>query len=344
MRRWKERAKESDIFQKMTVEERRMTQYKHWFNQSSSAGVAFFVGISTGQVVLARFGVTAAYPKVVNLMAGMACVCVSMVAAGRVSDAVKNINRGLPVFQGVFAEAEDNMIRDCLVGGTIFFLLGGRFRSVLASDLCYLGAYARREFSLPATLDYATAAERMKIQIFGKRQGCHSCGTRKSETFIADHQPPIAIVKRETSSSPLFRKIFPMTQRFFPQCLPCSQRQGQSLLTNPRKIELIYHFDNLRAFHFAGLFLLVSRYLFDQIIESLQTLDTSTEVPAPVIFSPVQTKIFLSDEEKLERLRLREKEIKYLLTFNNSEDLVQELVTLLEEKKKLKSSIKSRGQ
>ena len=119
-----------------------------------------------------------------------------------------------------------------LCGAASFIAMGGRFWALSPSSLSTLGAFANtRRGSLPATLSYATAAERAKIQSLGLRFGCHSCGTFTSGAarFIADHQPPLAEVK--VANGVWWRRLLgrEVAQRFYPHCPRCSRLQGQLL-------------------------------------------------------------------------------------------------------------------
>ena len=128
-----------------------------------------------------------------------------------------------------------------VLGLTLFTALGGRCWRLSPSSLVDLGAHARTHLgSLPATLAYAGRAERKTIQALGRRYGCHSCGVRPwpwqtlgrgpgSLAFNADHQPPLATVK--IANAALWRRMLkhPMSQRFYPQCVPCSGKQASLL-------------------------------------------------------------------------------------------------------------------
>jgi len=63
-----------------------------------------------------------------------------------------------------------------------------------------------------------TPEERKKINEIGNTTGCHTCGSTdpgtRSGNFVPDHQPPSAT---NTTGKP---------QRLYPQCLPCSRKQG----------------------------------------------------------------------------------------------------------------------
>ena len=126
-----------------------------------------------------------------------------------------------------------------LLGGACFAALGGRSLTCFSpSGLAHLGALANTaRGSLPATLAYASRAEREAIQQLGRRFGCHSCGARPlgplrksgAVLFHADHQPPLAEVKRANAA--LWRRMLnsPQAQRFYPQCVKCSGKQAKLL-------------------------------------------------------------------------------------------------------------------
>lgn len=71
--------------------------------------------------------------------------------------------------------------------------------------------------SIPAS-ESVTAADRVEINRIGAETGCNTCGRfdpgTLSGNFVADHQPPTALVVPGTA------------QRLYPQCLSCSLRQG----------------------------------------------------------------------------------------------------------------------
>lgn len=85
-------------------------------------------------------------------------------------------------------QAEDVAL-DVLLGGALFVASGGRFRSLLPSDVARVGALARE--SIPATLgaNYASETQRAELKLLFKRHGCHHCGAKRGNV-IADHQPP----------------------------------------------------------------------------------------------------------------------------------------------------------
>ncbi|XP_071855287.1 uncharacterized protein [Apostichopus japonicus] len=174
-----------------------------------------------------------------------------------------------------------------IVGGVslaVFLALRGKIRSVLPSNVLHPGAFAKE--SLPASDNYATSSQRSKLIKFGKRYGCHSCGARFTvQDFIADHQPPLAVMRRKRSSmlhifkefSRLFKRKKNMTletpQRFYPQCTRCSVKQLSYLSAVSRGLRapspVVNHFTSLRLCHIFLPFplLVVSAYRFCAVRE-----------------------------------------------------------------------------
>ena len=99
----------------------------------------------------------------------------------------------------------------------VFRALGGRFSSVLPSNLMKAGAFAR-DWIPAKTPQLATDFEKYLIQSIGKKYGCHSCGKRYVSKFIADHQPPSKLFTSGMARAPY--------QKFYPQCQKCSTLQG----------------------------------------------------------------------------------------------------------------------
>jgi hypothetical protein len=127
----------------------------------------------------------------------------------------------------------EHVFRVCLVGIIVYKGLGGRFWSISPSSLTTLGSFARTFHSLPATVKYASPSERIKIEQIGRKVGCHTCGSRKIFSrgkngikFIADHMPPQAVVKQMNAAWHRRLLGFNVKQRFYPQCIDCSGKQG----------------------------------------------------------------------------------------------------------------------
>ena len=140
--------------------------------------------------------------------------------------------------------AQISVASAALLGGACFVALGGQPWRLSPSSLAHLGALANTaRGSLPATLEYASRAERDMIQQLGRNFGCHTCGFRpwlpgpllrgsraqRAALFHADHQPPLSEVRRANAA--LWRRLLnaPQTQRFYPQCVSCSNMQGELL-------------------------------------------------------------------------------------------------------------------
>jgi len=122
--------------------------------------------------------------------------------------------------------------KSCTLGFLAFKLLGGRFWAISPSSFTNIGSFARA--SIPATSKYATPSERLAIERLGRATGCHTCGSRMLFTsspvkFHGDHMPPQAVTKQLNDK--WYRKLLgiQVKQRFYPQCVPCSNKQGSIL-------------------------------------------------------------------------------------------------------------------
>lgn len=164
--------------------------------------------------------------RVAPQLLGVATVAAASIAAVKVGDAVAGETQRGPSPTAA------------IVGATCFLALGGRFWRLSPSGLANVGALAdTARGSLPATLKYATKYERETIQELGRRFGCHSCGARpllrrsgpNALSYIADHQPPLSVVR--TANEAAWRRLlgWRVTQRFYPQCTACSGKQAKLL-------------------------------------------------------------------------------------------------------------------
>ena len=143
----------------------------------------------------------------------------------------------------VTKENTAHLLRVGAIGLLAYKGLGGRFWSVAPSSITNLGSFAKTAFSMPATEKYATTAERQAIERLGRTFGCHTCGSRKviskgpqGVRFIADHMPPLSIVKQMNGR--WYRRMFgiQVKQRFYPQCFTCSNLQGGLLSKATREL------------------------------------------------------------------------------------------------------------
>lgn len=163
-----------------------------------------------------------------------------------------------------------DLIYSAGLGVVVYRVLGGRFTSVLPSHYWTPGAFAHEW--LPAQMAYAGATERQLIQEIGSKRGCHSCG-RFTSKYISDHQPPNAILKKQLD------QVSPSNvpgQRFYPQCEPCSKKQGRSLLDGS---PLTLHSLSFRLYH---TFLPVPLGLAYYKYITLQDIQTQSPTPKPI--------------------------------------------------------------
>jgi hypothetical protein len=62
--------------------------------------------------------------------------------------------------------------------------------------------------------------------------------------MIADHQPPNKIVRDIKASRGIrgwFLRLYPTAQKYYPQCLRCSQRQAGALIGQHPQTVLVMH-------------------------------------------------------------------------------------------------------
>ena len=139
---------------------------------------------------------------------------------------------------------EERELAVSTVGGILIFkVFGGRFKSVLPSHLLLPGAFAT--MCIPASLMRAYHPVARKLQELGRRYGCHSCGRRLGTKFVADHQPPSAIVRQSGQE---------IAQQFFPQCTRCSNLQGPVVAAYLKQsmsgvMSIVTHSSRLRLYH-----------------------------------------------------------------------------------------------
>ena len=155
-----------------------------------------------------------------------------------------------------------DILLDAVLGLVCFSALGGRVRSVLPSDVRYPGANANA--SMPAVgAAYATKSQRTELLRMLRLHGCHHCG-KKSGPVVADHMPPnhfVEKMKRETGLSSLLTRLRwngRITQRFYPQCRGCSQKQAVAVKKNRKS--LVLHLGTWQPHFFAGPFVAFRTY------------------------------------------------------------------------------------
>ena len=139
---------------------------------------------------------------------------------------------------------------------TIIEILCRHSKKLLPSSYLHEGSFSNKMFGcvkLKSWDQSQTPAILKKIQLFGKKYGCHTCGTKNrvdiltnnseinSQIFIGDHQPPRAIVreiiwpylqsKSKNSSDRTQIRIKEKLEaaKLYPQCNQCSLKQAANV-------------------------------------------------------------------------------------------------------------------
>eukprot|EP01083_Nonionella_stella_P023850 65963_1 len=141
------------------------------------------------------------------------------------------------------------------------------FRVIAPSDLWCVGSFGRYCITRNVKRgQYATEAQKMKIETYGRKYGCHHCGRIqfvsskfKSITkplrkrlnrmnylrmplslteYIADHIPPSKV-----------RKLSRQKQVFLPQCQSCSNKQAHSVSSQKKTLMIHNLTRNIRLIH-----------------------------------------------------------------------------------------------
>ena len=188
------------------------------------------------------------------------CGCVSVLAAGCVASGAAVQALSLPSHWQRLTETPEGppsggrnessvefgpqeLLVSSLASAVLFRAFGGRFASVLPSNLLHPGAFAKEWIPVKAT--QATERQRHIIRELGRRHGCHSCGARSARQFHADHQPPTKL-----HNGPALSDSGMGTQRLYPQCNRCSSLQGSALAHSKNKWSAIRtHSLSLRNYH-----------------------------------------------------------------------------------------------
>ncbi|GAB4821650.1 hypothetical protein N2152v2_008696 [Parachlorella kessleri] len=145
-----------------------------------------------------------------------------------------------------------DMLVDAALGIALYKVMGGRFRSVMPSDLTKVGAIARE--SLPAAgVEYASEANRRELlrmyrtaAITVARDGAYVAAGRTSLVRL-----PVVKQAAEALGIP----TGPPRQRYFPQCISCSQKQSAAIRNDRVALvfhEVLHHGGKASAWHYAG--------------------------------------------------------------------------------------------
>jgi hypothetical protein len=156
----------------------------------------------------------------------------------------------------------------------IFRALGGRFSSVLPSHLFHPGAFAVERVPAVRGQQAAVSTEKALIREYGRKYGCHTCGKKRVDLMVCDHQPPSYFIRKNNSSSAIAssernageaKLDLPSSssassngnsengakvkQFFYPQCYSCSSMQGGLLNGGARSKLIVTHPFSLRLYH-----------------------------------------------------------------------------------------------
>ncbi|XP_033120369.1 uncharacterized protein LOC117119644 [Anneissia japonica] len=132
----------------------------------------------------------------------------------------------------------------------VFKACRGRFSSVLPSSVKHPGAFAN--VGIVGSHRYAHKSQRVKIMQMGRKLGCHTCGRKWfSKSFIADHQPPLALSHNNRGKKYLFGVLrYPKTQqKLYPQCKKCSLKQQKHIQSPKNYSAVVTHASSLRIYH-----------------------------------------------------------------------------------------------
>jgi hypothetical protein len=149
----------------------------------------------------------------------------------------------------------EDLAVDAALGVAMFALLGGRFRTIMPSDVAKVGAVARGSVPAPGT-QYASAASKYELRVLYRRDGCHHCGSRRGQV-VGDHMPPNKLVEQHAKSAvrhiyniPIVGRaakqaadalgivVGPPRQRYYPQCESCSSLQSGAMRNSHQKLVL----------------------------------------------------------------------------------------------------------
>lgn len=219
--------------------------------QSGASMGAYTFGLALSQGMGSALRISCASP-VVNTLGGVAGVGLASAMAGQASLICASTYRKKPKDLRGFLDTlpspeEKDIGLDMLLGIVAFKLVGGSFRAIMPSDLTKVGAIARE--SIPAAgMQYAGEEKRKELIRMFRRDGCHHCGTTKG-AVIGDHMPPNKHVVQKTEALAVrvvdrmyrntsfrnamqslgIRPLSDIKQRYYPQCLRCSQKQAAAV-------------------------------------------------------------------------------------------------------------------
>jgi hypothetical protein len=247
---------------------------------------AYTVGLAVAQGVGSALRISCATP-VLGTVGGIAGVGFASVAAGQASVMCasaysrkpKDIDGYVRILEQTVASLNvQSMVVDVLLGVSAFKIVGGSFRAIMPSDLTKVGALAKE--SIPAAgMQYATDEKRRELIRMFRRDGCHHCGNKRG-MVIGDHMPPNKHVIQKTEAAltqvvdrmyknSMFRNtmgalglrpLSDIKQRYYPQCVTCSQKQAAAVRNDRshRVFHRVLHAggrgSGSTAWHYVGVF------------------------------------------------------------------------------------------
>ncbi|KAL7473691.1 hypothetical protein ACHAXS_014165 [Conticribra weissflogii] len=170
-------------------------------------------------------------------------------------------------------EAWMHAARICIIGLVTYkTLLRSHFTSISPSSYTARGSFARIGIPAPPNFNYATSSQRRTLERIGKWWGCHTCGSRMLFSNIADkhvpkfhgdHIPPVSVAKQMNERWFRRKSGWKVSQKFYPQCRNCSNKQGgllsKAISAGHRNLhsvgggeESYFHGRRMRIGHVAG--------------------------------------------------------------------------------------------
>lgn len=204
-----------------------------------AASVNFLCSLALAQGTGKLLRVSCATPVVAPILGCLAVAAASATSA-QVSFTVRRICDGR--FERLELISQEKALFYALFGLVAYKVLGGRVNNVMPSNVIRPGAHAHS--SIPSRgIRYANDVESGLIKDLFKRYGCHHCGRRQGSA-IADHMPANMLAKEAMAGNfftRLLRKQTVVSQRLYPQCLPCSKLQSAALRHGKHKLVFHYH-------------------------------------------------------------------------------------------------------
>ena len=229
--------------------------------QAGASMTAYAAGLAAMQGLGMALRVSTATP-VLGPAGGVMGVGIASALAGQAALAARAYNKdGFKAIADARAWKkrfrQEDILIDATLGIALFKIMGGRFRTVMPSNVTKIGAAVRSSVPAPG-VEYASAARKIELKTYFRTTGCHHCGSRVG-SVVGDHMPPNHHVRLHQSQKPWARSPLlkwvanalniptgPPRQRYYPQCLNCSSLQSSAVRNG--KTRLVFH----EVFHRGG--------------------------------------------------------------------------------------------